>query len=107
GQTISIQGLDGQTLLQLLAHPLGPGFRAEESYLQGAFGGIDTLFFHLIDDIETVGRRHRYEPRPEILDQLDLSFRLAAGHGDHGATQAFRTVMEAQPTGKQAITVSY
>ena len=43
--------------------------------------------------------------RTEILKDHDLSFRVAAGHGNNAGPQFFRAVMHAETAGEKAVTV--
>ena len=69
--------------------------------------GIDALPFHLVGDVQHVGRCDHDDVRLKILDQLDLLLGLPARHRNNGAAQTLGAIVGTKATGEQAITVSH
>ncbi len=60
----------------------------------------------LLRQVQGVGRGAADRRRTEVLENHDLPFGVAAGHGDDARPQLFRAVMGAQPAGEKAVAVS-
>jgi len=73
--------------------------------LQRGGGGVDAHVRHGVGDGEQVGGGGQDGVRLEVLDQLDLAFGLAAGHGNDGAAQGLGAGVRAQAAGEEAVAV--
>ena len=67
--------------------------------------GIDALPFHLVGDVQHVGRCDHDDVRLKILDQLDLLLGLPARHRNNGAAQTLGAIVGTKATGEQAIAI--
>ena len=59
----------------------------------------------VVGDRERVARRAAEDLRAEILEQLRLARRVAAGSGDDGAAEPLGAVVEAEAAGEEAVAV--
>src|SRR5690606_9160291 len=87
-------------------HGICPWFCTENTDFQRALTRIKTLTTEFIENREHVARCHHDDARTEVIDQGYLTLGLTAGHRNNRTAQALRTVMRADTTGKQAITIS-
>ena len=104
-QSVDVDRVDAERLLDFRAHGIGPGLGAENADFQRGLARVETLGAEFIQDRQHVGRRHHDDLGLEIGDQLHLPFGHAAGHRDHRAAERLRAVMRAEPAGEQSIAI--
>src|SRR5699024_5563781 len=99
GQAIDVHGIQAGTAFDVSSPLAGPGLCTENPDLQRALVRIQALALHFFEKIAKIRWRDHDHTRAEIVDQLDLFFGLATGHGHHRTAQAFGAVMRTQPPG--------
>ena len=104
-QAVDVDGVDVHALLDLAAHLLRPGFRAEDADPQGGRPRVDALLLELVEQGEHVGGGDHDDLGPEVLDDLHLACGHAAGGRDHRTTGPFGAVVGAEAAGEQAVAV--
>ena len=107
GQSININGIHAECVLNFLTHCIGPGFSAKNTHLQRRLTRIETNLAKLVENRQQIGGRDHDDTRFEILDQRHLALGHAARHRHHGRTQPFGPVMGAQPPGEQPVAIGH
>ena len=102
GEAVDVERGQPERALDRLAQSLRPRFRAEDAGAEAQARGLGDV----IGDRERVARRTAEDLSTEILEQLRLPRRVAAGRGDDGATEPLGAVVEAEPAGEEAVAVS-
>ena len=105
GQAVDVHGVDGEPLLDLAPHLLGPRLGPEDPDPQRGAARVDALPLELVEQGQHVRRRHHDDPGAEVLDQLDLTCRHATRGGDDRAAEPLRSVVRAETAGEQAVPV--
>src|SRR6185369_7257664 len=102
---VDVDRVDARPLFHLGAHLFGPRLGAEDADLQARRPRIQALLRELVDDRQHVRRRHHDQPGPEVVDELYLTRRHAAGDRDDGAAEPLGTGVRAEAAGEQAVAV--
>jgi hypothetical protein len=104
-QTVIVDGVDIEGLLNLLAHGIGPRFGAAHRDLQRAFAGIDASRVKLIEDGEEIARRDENHVRLEVADELHLPLGHTTRHRHDGQPQPLGAVVESKTAGEKPVAV--
>ena len=106
-QPVQVACVDAQQLLQLLAHFLGPGFRAEAAGLQvNVLPRLQPHFPNGFPQMRGVGGGAAEHGGPHFPHHHDLPLGVAAGHGNHHGADFRGPLMRPQSAGKQAVAVA-
>ena len=104
GETIGVEGLHPEQLLDPLPGLLGMGLGPDHEQLQVRVRhGIDAEFLEHVVEAGQIARNGMDNVRTEILHELDLAPAVACGGWDREHSQALGPVLEAKPAGEQAI----
>src|SRR4029078_4802060 len=98
-QAVAVERGAPERALDRLAQPLRPGLRAEDARAEAQARRLGDV----VGDREGVARRAAEDLGAEVLEQLSLARRVAAGRGDHGAAEALGAVVEAQAAGEESV----
>jgi hypothetical protein len=71
----------------VLAHPLGPGFGAEDADPQRQFAQLDAEFVRAFDHMGEIARCAAERGDVEVAHEHDLTIGVAARDRDHGCAQ--------------------
>jgi hypothetical protein len=82
GQAVDIDGVHVESVLDFLAHGVGPRLGTEDADLQRAFARVEPLFAELIQYGQHVAGGDHDDLGLEVGDQLHLALGHAAGDGD-------------------------
>ncbi len=104
-ETIDVDRLKAELLLDLAAHLLGPGFSAEDTDLEAQVADVDPLFGGDLGQEETVRRGTGENRRAEVLHDHQLLAGVAAAHRDDRGPDALGTIVGAEPAGEKPVTV--
>lgn len=104
-QPVDVDRVQVEPVLDLAAHLLRPRLGAEDAHAQRGRARVDALALELVKEREHVGRGDHDDLGPEVLDDPHLPGGHAARGGDHGAAGALGTVVRAQPSGEQPVSV--
>ena len=104
-EAVDVDRVHVEALLDLGPHRVGPRLGAEDADLQAAVARIEALPAELVEDGEHVGGRHHHDLGLEVVDELHLPLRHAAGDGNDRAAEPLRAVMRAEAAGEQAVAV--
>ena len=91
--------------LDLTAHLLGPRFAAEQRQLERELGDVAAGVQHRLRDHERIRRRGDKHLCLEVAQQRRLARREAARHRHDRGTEPLASLMEAETTREQAVTV--
>ena len=103
GQAVVVRGNDLELAFELLPHGVRPGFGAEQSVFQGQGVGVDPHFHHGVGDQHGVARRAHERRGLEVLHDLDLTPRVAAGDRNDRSAEPLGPVVQAEGAGEQAV----
>lgn len=102
GQTVVFGGQNAIAALQLRAHLLGAGLRAEQAHAQA-----DVLErVHALGDlghIQRIAGRGDEHGGAEIAHDVDLTLGIAAGDGNDGAPDFLQSAVQPERAGKQGV----
>ena len=104
-EAVDIVGLDAQAPLNVPAHLLAPGLRAENAGLQ-----LDLVpeppLMDALRQIGGVGGGAAEDGRAQVHHELELAVRVAGGHGQGQAAHLVAAPVEAGPAGEEAVAVA-
>ena len=103
-QAVDIVSLDTQAVLNILTHLLTPGFRAEDTGLQLDLIPQTTLVDGLCQ-ISCVRGGAAQDGGAQVGHKLQLTVRIAGGHGKGQTTGLVRAAMQTHTAGEQAVAV--
>ena len=67
-ESVDIGGVEAEPRLDLFSKAVGPRFGAEDADLEGAGLWVHSDAFHLVDEVQAVGRGDQDDSRFEIRD---------------------------------------
>ena len=105
GEAVDIVSLDAQGLLDVPAHFLRPGFRAENAGLQRNVVGAVAHFLHGLSQVGRVARRAAEDGGLQVHDEHDLALGVSGAGGDGEAAHLVGAAVQARAAGEQAVTV--
>ena len=103
-QTIAIDCLDTETLVEFRAHRLTPGLGSEEADLQLPRTDIVAVPISLFGNVECIGGCRAQETGAEVPEQCDLTAGGTPGDRHHRTSEALGTIVGPEATSEQAIT---
>ena len=104
-QTVDVHRGDAQSALDLIPHRLRPRLRSQHPVPQRQGSGMDVPRLQGFGQRQRVGRCAGDDLRPEILQEQNLPFGIAAGHRDDHQSHQLGAVVHPQPAGKQPVPV--
>lgn len=105
GEPVDVARVEVPRLLQLAAHLLRPRLCAEHRGLEARGARVQAHLLHRVRDGQQVRGRGQDRVRLEVLDELDLLLRLAAGHRDDRGAEPLRAVVRAEAAREEAVAV--
>ena len=105
GESVDVDGIDREAVLDLAPHRLGPGLGAVNADGERGAPRIDALAIELVGDRQHVARRHHDDARAKIPNQLDLPLGHAARSRDDRATEPLGAVVDAEAAGEEPVAV--
>ena len=105
GEAVDVQRLDPQGVFDLGPHLLAPGFGAEDPDPEFQGFHVDPHLLPLFSQVQGVGGGAADRRRAEVLEDHDLPFRVAAGHGNDARPQLLGPVVGPEAAGEQAVAV--
>ena len=92
-QAVDVEGLDAGSVLDVVAHGLGPGLGPENADAQGQLAQSMPVSRPAVDQVQKIAGRAADGGDAEILHDHDLPVGVAAGGGDHRGPQRFGAVV--------------
>ncbi len=105
GQSVDVIGLDAQGILNILAHLLAPGFRAEDTGLERDIIRSVAHFLHTLAEISGVAGRAAEDRRLQIHDEHDLTVGIAGAGRDRQTADLMGAAVQAGAAGEQTVSV--
>ena len=104
-EAVDVVRLDAAVRLDVPAHRLGPGLRAENARAQRQLLDVHAQFAGPLDQVDEVAGRAADGGDVEVLHDHDLPVGVAAGDRDDRRAERLRAVMRAEAAGEQAVAV--
>jgi hypothetical protein len=105
GETVDVERVDAEALLDLAAHLVAPGLGSVEADPDGQVVGPQTAVTSRFGQVERVRRRARQRRHAEVAHELELAVRVAAGDRQDDGAEALAAAVQAEAAGEQTVAV--